>query len=207
MRNTISLLYKQKTGWNSDIWNFFWRKFNFALYFPENRLFQVDHVWKRHCDVIRWPIFKILVSMERGDPPLYYGTTHSYFGHVNLKFMRGVVTTPPLRKMCYGKYLRKTRVNRQNGQISDILIAPTIVWIEQFLLPSINAIDWSKNLRALRAHQVTKLRARTKFCGHWPEGPPYFDPRFSCHVYGKHCICCICTAFIYAHASLYQFKL
>ena len=26
VRNTISLLYKQKTGWNSDIWNFFRKK-------------------------------------------------------------------------------------------------------------------------------------------------------------------------------------
>ena len=110
VRNTISLLYKQKTGWNSDIWNFFWRKFKFAIYFPESRLFQVGHVWKRHCDVIRWPIFKICVSMERGDPPLYYDTTHLYFGHVNLKFMGRGNHPPPLRKMCYGKYLRKTRV-------------------------------------------------------------------------------------------------
>ena len=78
VRNTISLLYKQKPGWNSDIWNFFWRKFNFALYFPENRLFQVGHVWKRHCDVIRWPIFKILVSMEKETlpyrPTIWYHT-------------------------------------------------------------------------------------------------------------------------------------
>ena len=44
----------------------------------------------------------------KGRPSLYYGTTHSYFGHVNLKFI-GVVTTP-LRKMCYRKYRRKTRV-------------------------------------------------------------------------------------------------
>ena len=36
VRNTISLLYKQKTGWNSDIWNFFSEKidffFNFGLF-------------------------------------------------------------------------------------------------------------------------------------------------------------------------------
>ena len=55
----------------------------------------------------------------KGRPSLYYGTTHSYFGHVNLKFMRGVVTTP-LRKMCYGKYLRKTRVKQKTRWNSDI---------------------------------------------------------------------------------------
>ena len=88
---------------------FFSEKFNFGLYFPENRHFEVDHIWKRHCDVIRWPIFKILVSMERGDRPVYYGTTQLYFGRVNFKFI-GVVTTS-LRKMCYRKYLRKTRAN------------------------------------------------------------------------------------------------
>ena len=38
----------------------FWRKFNFALYFNKNRLSQVGHVLKRHCDVIHWPIFKMI---------------------------------------------------------------------------------------------------------------------------------------------------
>ena len=33
VRNSIFLLYKQKTGWNSDIWNFFWRNFNFCPIF------------------------------------------------------------------------------------------------------------------------------------------------------------------------------
>ena len=31
----------------------------------------------------------ILVSMERGDPTLYYGTKQLYFGHVNFKFTEG----------------------------------------------------------------------------------------------------------------------
>ena len=34
--------------------------------------------------------------MERGDPTLYHGTKQSYFGPVNFKFIRGVVTIPPL---------------------------------------------------------------------------------------------------------------
>ena len=31
----------------------------------------------------------ILVSMEKGDPTLYYGTKHLYFGSVNFKFTGG----------------------------------------------------------------------------------------------------------------------
>ena len=77
VRNTISLLYKLKTGWNSAIWNFF---FQFWSIFTENPLFESGHVWKRHCDVIRWPIFMILVSMEKKDPTLYHGTKQSYLG-------------------------------------------------------------------------------------------------------------------------------
>ena len=56
VRNTISLLFRQKTGWNSDIWNFFKRKnwffFQFWSTFTENPLFESGNVWKRHCDVI-----------------------------------------------------------------------------------------------------------------------------------------------------------
>ena len=43
----------------------------------------------RHCDVIHWPIFMILVSMERGDITLYYGTKQLYFGRVNFKITGG----------------------------------------------------------------------------------------------------------------------
>ena len=56
----------------------------------------------------------ILVSMERGDPTLYHGTKQSYFGPVNFKFIRGVVTTPPLGKPCYKKRLGRTRVKRKH---------------------------------------------------------------------------------------------
>ena len=101
VRNTISLPYKQKTGWNSDIWNFFSEKINFGLYFTENRHFQVGHVLLRHCDVIRRLIFMILVSMERRAPTPYYGTKQLYFG-VSILSLQGVVTIP-LRKTCYKK--------------------------------------------------------------------------------------------------------
>ena len=86
VRNTISLLYKQKIGWNSDIWNIFSEKINFGLYFA----FHFGHALLRQCDVICWPIFMILVSMERGDPTLYYCTKQLYFGRVNFKLGRRV---------------------------------------------------------------------------------------------------------------------
>ena len=84
-----------------DIWNFFSERINFGLYFAENRHFQVGHVLLRKCDVLRWPIFMILVLMERGDLTLYYGTKQLYFGRVNFKFTGG--GNHPLRKMCYKK--------------------------------------------------------------------------------------------------------
>ena len=65
--------------------------FQFWSSFTETPLLESGHVWKRHCDVIRWPIFMILVSMERGDPTLYHGIKQSYFRPVNFKFMRRVV--------------------------------------------------------------------------------------------------------------------
>ena len=98
IRNTISL-YKQKTGWNFDIWNFFLaKKINFGLYFAENRHFQVGHALLRHCDIKRSPIFMILVSMERGAPTLYYGTKQLYLG-VSISKSQGVVTTPLGRRV------------------------------------------------------------------------------------------------------------
>ena len=39
--------------------------------------------------VLRWPIFMIVVSIERRDPTLYYGTKQLYFGLVNFKFTGG----------------------------------------------------------------------------------------------------------------------
>ena len=76
VKKTTALLYKQKTVWKFG--SFLAKKlilfFNFGLFFTKNPLFESDHVWQRHCDVIRWPIFMILVSMERRDDSLYHGT-------------------------------------------------------------------------------------------------------------------------------------
>ena len=78
VRNTISYLYKQKRVKFRYLELFSEKKIKFGLYFAENR-----HVLLRHCDVIRWPIFRILVSLERGDHILSYGTKQLYFGRVN----------------------------------------------------------------------------------------------------------------------------
>ena len=129
VRNTISLLYMQKTGWNSDIWNFFSEKIDFLsilVYVHWKSGFWVRTCWKRHCDVIRWPIFMILVSMERGDPTLYYGTKQSYFGPVNFKFIRGGGNHPPLGKPCYKKRLGRTRVNVEVPLITVTVELPLI---------------------------------------------------------------------------------
>ena len=47
----------------------------------------------------------ILVSLERGDLTLYYGTKQLYFGRVNFKFTGG--GNHPLRKTCYQKKKKK----------------------------------------------------------------------------------------------------
>ena len=97
VKNTISLFYKEKTGWNSDIWNFFSEKmdffFNFGLFSLKIRLLSLAMIenvivtsYVRH--------FHNFCINERGDPTLYHGTKQSYFGPVNFKFIRGVVTTP-----------------------------------------------------------------------------------------------------------------
>ena len=55
-----------------------------------------------HCDVICWPIFMILVSMERGDPTLYFWGIKNYtFGRFNFKITGG--GNHPLRKTCHKK--------------------------------------------------------------------------------------------------------
>ena len=49
LASCISLLYMQKTAWNSDIWNFFSEKIDFFFqfcffFFTENPLFESGHV-------------------------------------------------------------------------------------------------------------------------------------------------------------------
>ena len=84
----------KKTRWNSGIWNFFSEKINLAYILLKIDIFRSATFVSRHCDVIRWPIFMILLSMERGDPTLYYGTKQLYFGRVNFKSTGGGTTLP-----------------------------------------------------------------------------------------------------------------
>ena len=76
VRNTISLLYKQKTGWNSDIWNFFSEKIdffsNFGLFSLKIHFLSPAMFENVIVTSYVWPIFMILVSMERGDPIPYH---------------------------------------------------------------------------------------------------------------------------------------
>ena len=67
----------------------------------------------RHSDVIHQWFVLILVSMERGCPYLYTGSKFRVIWPSVLIIQRGVATTP-LRKICLGKTLRRTRVNQRS---------------------------------------------------------------------------------------------
>ena len=64
----------------------------------------------RHSDVRHKWLVLILVSMERGCPYLYTGSKFRVIWPSVLIIQGGVATTP-LRKICSGKTLRRTRVN------------------------------------------------------------------------------------------------
>ena len=67
VRITISLLYKQKTRWNSDIQNFYSEIFNFRLLKKSqfSSIFRSGMSLWRHNYVTPWPIVLILVCMDR----------------------------------------------------------------------------------------------------------------------------------------------
>ena len=58
-----------------------------------------------------WYFFHILISMERRCPYLYTGSKFRVIWPSVLIIARGVTTTP-IRKICLGKTIRRTRVNR-----------------------------------------------------------------------------------------------
>ena len=80
---TISLLYKQKPRWNSDIQNFYGEILNFRLFYAKNRnLAQFSGpacIW-RHNYVTPWPIVLILVCMDREGPYLPIDTKINFIG-------------------------------------------------------------------------------------------------------------------------------
>ena len=109
VRNTIFLLYKQKTGWNSDIWNFFSKKIDFFSFFISLKIRFLSPAMFENVIVI--VIFMILAWVKRGDPTLY----HQWYQTIILwarqfQVHKGVLATP-LGKPCYKKMLGRTRVN------------------------------------------------------------------------------------------------
>ena len=68
---TTFLLYKQKTGWNFDIQNFFIAKFWIFAYFSQKiAIFRSGMFLWRHNYVMSWPIVLILVCMNKEGPYL-----------------------------------------------------------------------------------------------------------------------------------------
>ena len=102
VRNVIIFFfYKQKTWWNSDIWNFFGEKFNFGLYFIDNRQFgQID---SNDVIVTSYMVcLYCLVCMESRDPSLYHGTKLAYLRRLFFKFTGGL-QHPPWFSRCIAK--------------------------------------------------------------------------------------------------------
>ena len=115
VRNTISLLCKQKTGWNSDIWNFFSEKIDFfsvLVYFHWNSAF-----WVRPClKTSLWrhtltDFHDFGINGKRRPYPIPWYQTIILWAR-QFQVHEGVVTTP-LGKPCYKKRLGRTRVKPQ----------------------------------------------------------------------------------------------
>ena len=112
VRNTISLLYKQKTGWNSDIWNFFSEKmiffFIFGLVFTEN-LFSSPAMFENvivtsYIDRFSWFWYQ---WKEETLPCTMYQTIILWARQFQVHKGGG---NHPLGKPCYKKRLGRTRV-------------------------------------------------------------------------------------------------
>ena len=78
----------------------------------------------------------ILVSMERGDPTLYYGTKQLYFERVNFKITKGGNHTP--QEDVLQKILRKTRVK---GREQCLMVYVHVLQISQSSLSHDNGIS------------------------------------------------------------------
>ena len=76
---TISLLYKQKTRWNSDIQIFYNEIVNFRLFYAKNHnLAQFSGPACLYDYVTPWPIVLILVCVDREGPYLPIDTKINY---------------------------------------------------------------------------------------------------------------------------------
>ena len=82
--------------------------FNFHQFFAKIVIFRPVSTLCRHNFATAWPIFMILVSMDRGDPHLYYNSSkQQYFMCVNFKITGRVVTTP------FGSHVTKNGSGRR----------------------------------------------------------------------------------------------
>ena len=81
---TISLLYKQKTRWNSDIQNFYSEILNFDPILRKksqfSSIFRPGMSLWRHNYVTHWSIVLILVCMDKECPYLPIDTKINYIG-------------------------------------------------------------------------------------------------------------------------------
>ena len=115
LRNTVSLLYMQKTGWKSDIWNFFSKKIDFLS------ILVYVHWKSAFWD---WPCLKTSlwrhtltdfhdfgINGKRRPYPIPWYQTNILYAR-QFQVHKGVVTTP-LGKPCYTKRLGRTRVKQE----------------------------------------------------------------------------------------------
>ena len=92
---TIFLLYKQKTGWNSDIQNFYSEILNFRLFFRKKKKSQFSGpACFYDVFITPWPIVLILVCMNREDPYLPFDTKINFIGGSVRKSRERVASTP-----------------------------------------------------------------------------------------------------------------
>ena len=86
----------------------FWRKFNFALYFPENRPFR-SAMFENVIVTSYVGRFSKFWYQWKGETLPYTMVPHTHTLGMSVSSSWGGGNTP-LWKMCYGKYHRKTRV-------------------------------------------------------------------------------------------------
>ena len=127
IRNTISLLYKQKTGWNSDIWNFFSEKnelfFNFGLFslklrFLSPAMFE-NVIVTSYVDWFSWFWYQ---WKEETLPYTMVSNNHTLVPSISSSWGGGN-HPPPLGKPCYKKRLGRTRVK----EFTNLWVCPRTI--------------------------------------------------------------------------------
>ena len=85
---------------------------NFHVHFQCIQISEGALTLWRHSDVIWSSMVLILVSMDRGGPYLYTGSKYMGIAGIPYSKSREGVATIPLRRTCYKRYVRRTRVKR-----------------------------------------------------------------------------------------------